>query len=44
MAVSKKIQGTNKTGWCMTNYHENCPFKISDRECGCSCHKEKKKK
>ena len=36
------------TGWCMTNFHLNCPHFMHSfndkpaRECGCECHNELK--
>lgn len=29
------------SGWCMTNYHDNCPYQFTFGKCGCKCHKEK---
>lgn len=30
------------SGWCMTNYHDDCPYQFSHGKCGCNCHKETK--
>ena len=30
--------GTNKSGWCLTNYHKDCPHVFSTHTCGCGCH------
>lgn len=35
-------QLTHPSGWCMTNYHENCPYQFTFGKCGCKCHKETK--
>lgn len=35
-------QLTNGSGWCMTDYHKQCPYQFSHGKCGCKCHKEKK--
>lgn len=35
-------QLTTKSGWCGTNYHDNCPYQFTFGKCGCNCHKEKK--
>lgn len=26
------------SGFCMTNYHDNCPYQFDHGKCGCSCH------
>ena len=32
----------HSSGWCMTDYHQNCPHHFTFGKCGCKCHKEKK--
>ena len=31
-----------KSGWCSTNYHNECKYQFTFGKCGCDCHKEKK--
>ena len=33
-------KGTLKSGWCLTNYHENCP----STTCTCDCHNKEEMK
>jgi len=44
---NKNLQGTDRTGWCITGHHNNCPKVVklsmgtaSEKICGCSCHEE----
>ena len=29
---------TQRSGWCMTDYHEGCPYQFNHGKCPCECH------
>ena len=31
------------SGFCMTNYHDNCPYQFDHGKCGCDCHTQTQK-
>jgi hypothetical protein len=30
--------GTNKSGWCITSHHRDCPKEFPTHICSCVCH------
>lgn len=35
---------THPSGWCMTNYHNECKYQFDHGKCGCDCHIQKTQK